>query len=172
MCAIGSLNSHHVRPGSYPLCARLLPPESPQSNWSRKNPRNLRVGHRVDEQVRSVTLPFVKNSAPALSHAYKFCRRQQSRKRPRCSKIRAPIRESSGPTLLRMLSWIVWFERLSKETSAPIATIRSLEPLPGICFFQECTGSFKLQLLHDWWTETWAMTKEDYFTVTCSHWYS
>jgi len=81
--------------------------------------------------------------------------------------------ESSGPTLLRILSWNIWFERLFKEerTSALIAIIKSLEPLPDVCCFQECTGSFESQLLEDgWWMETWAMTKcEDQFAVTRSH---
>ena len=81
--------------------------------------------------------------------------------------------ESSGPTLLRILSWNIWFERLFKEerTSALIATIRSLEPLPDVCCFQECTGGFESQLREDdWWMETWAMTRcEDQFAVTLSH---
>ena len=81
--------------------------------------------------------------------------------------------ESPGPTLLRILSWNIWFERLFKEerTSALIATIKALEPLPDVCCFQECTGGFELQLLgDDWWMDTWVMTKcGDQFAVTRSH---
>jgi len=81
--------------------------------------------------------------------------------------------EPSDPTLLRILSWNIWFERLFKEerTSALIAIIKSLSPLPDVCCFQECTSGFESQLLgDDWWMETWAMTKcKDQFAVTRSH---
>ena len=78
--------------------------------------------------------------------------------------------ESSGPIPLRILTWNIWFEVLFKEerTSALIATIKSLDPLPGVCCFQECTAEFELQLQEDdWWKETWAMSKcADQFAIT------
>ena len=78
--------------------------------------------------------------------------------------------ESSDPVSLRILTWNIWFESLFKEerTSALIATIKSLNPLPDICCFQECTSGFELQLeKDDWWRKTWAMTKcADQFAVT------
>ena len=71
---------------------------------------------------------------------------------------------------LRILTWNVWFENLLKQqrTSALIATIKLLSPLPDVCCFQECTSGFELQLEgDDWWRKTWAMTKcADQFAVT------
>ena len=78
--------------------------------------------------------------------------------------------ETSDPVSLRVLTWNIWFENLlsQQRTSALIATIKSLNPLPDICCFQECTSRFELQLGGDeWWRETWAMTKcADQFAVT------
>jgi len=92
---------------------------------------------------------------------------------PTAVKTAVPYEESAGPTLLQILRWNIWFERHFKEerTSALVATIRSLEPLPDVCCFQECTGGFESQLREDdWWMETWAMTRcEDQCAVTLSH---
>lgn len=78
--------------------------------------------------------------------------------------------ETSDPVSLRILTWNIWFESLFKEerTTALIATIKSLNPLPDVCCFQECTSGFELQLEEDdWWKKTWAMTKRaDQFAVT------
>lgn len=81
--------------------------------------------------------------------------------------------QSEGPTdpiALRILTWNIWFENLFKQqrTSGLISTIKSLNPLPDVCCFQECTAGFELQLQEDdWWRKTWAMTKcEDQFAVT------
>ena len=78
--------------------------------------------------------------------------------------------ETSDPVSLRVLTWNIWFENLlnQQRTSALIATIKSLNPLPDICCFQECTSRFELQLKEDeWWRETWGMTKcADQFAVT------
>jgi hypothetical protein len=74
------------------------------------------------------------------------------------------------PIALRILTWNIWFENTLKRerTSALITTIKSLNPLPDICCFQECTAGFELQLHQDdWWRETWAMTRcADQFAVT------
>ena len=76
----------------------------------------------------------------------------------------------SGPIPLRILTWNIWFENLLKQqrTSALIATIKSLDPLPDVCCFQECTAGFELQLQEDeWWRKTWAMTQcADQFAAT------
>jgi endonuclease/exonuclease/phosphatase family metal-dependent hydrolase len=58
-----------------------------------------------------------------------------------------------------------------QRTAALISTIKSLNPLPDVCCFQECTGGFELQLQgDDWWRKTWAMTKcGDQFAVTGFH---
>lgn len=81
--------------------------------------------------------------------------------------------ESPDPITLRILTWNIWFETLFKEqrTSVLIATIKSLNPLPDVCCFQECTAGFELQLQgDDWWKETWAMTKcADQFAITGFH---
>ena len=78
--------------------------------------------------------------------------------------------ESRNPVALRILTWNIWFENVLKQqrTSALIATIKSLDPLPDVCCFQECTAGFEEQLHQDdWWRETWAMTKcADQFSVT------
>lgn len=78
--------------------------------------------------------------------------------------------ESPDPIALRILTWNIWFENSLKEqrTSALIRTIKSLNPLPDVCCFQECTKGFESQLQgDDWWRETWAMTKcVDQFTAT------
>ena len=78
--------------------------------------------------------------------------------------------ETSDLVSLRVLTWNIWFENLlnKQRTSALIATIKSLNPLPDVCCFQECTSRFELQLEKDeWWRETWAMTKcADQFAVT------
>jgi len=80
----------------------------------------------------------------------------------------------SNPIQLRILTWNIWFENLLKRqrTSALIATIKSLDPLPDVCCFQECTAGFELQLQEDsWWRKTWVMTKcADQFAVT-GFWY-
>ncbi|KAF9644180.1 hypothetical protein BDM02DRAFT_3190850 [Thelephora ganbajun] len=80
--------------------------------------------------------------------------------------------EPSDPISLRILTWNIWFENLLKQqrTSVLIATIKSLNPLPDVCCFQECTEGFELQLQEDdWWRKTWAMTKcADQFAVTGS----
>jgi endonuclease/exonuclease/phosphatase family metal-dependent hydrolase len=63
---------------------------------------------------------------------------------------------------LRILTWNIWFETLYKEqrATALIETIKSLDPLPDVCCFQECTARFELHLQeNDWWRKTWAMTK-------------
>jgi len=77
---------------------------------------------------------------------------------------------SRDPIPLRILTWNIWFENLLKKqrTSALIATVKSLNPLPDVCCFQECTAGFELQLEEDnWWRKTWAMTKcADQFAVT------
>jgi len=54
----------------------------------------------------------------------------------------------SDQITLRILTWNIWFESLFKKqrTSALIATIESLNPLPDVCCFQECTAGFELQL--------------------------
>jgi len=76
----------------------------------------------------------------------------------------------ADPIALRILTWNIWFENLCKQqrTSGLIATIKSLNPLPDVCCFQECTAGFELQLQEDdWWRKTWAMTKcADQFAVT------
>ena len=81
--------------------------------------------------------------------------------------------EPSDPIPLRILTWNIWFEILLRQqrTSALIATIKSLSPLPDVCCFQECTGGFEQQLEEDdWWRKTWAMTKcADQFAVTGFH---
>ena len=80
---------------------------------------------------------------------------------------------TSNPVSLRILTWNIWFENLFKRqrTSALIATIKSLNPIPDVCCFQECTSGFELQLEEDdWWRKTWAMTKcADQFAVTGSN---
>jgi len=81
--------------------------------------------------------------------------------------------EPSDPISLRILTWNIWFEILLRQqrTSALIATIKSLTPLPDVCCFQECTGGFEQQLEgDDWWRKTWAMTKcADQYAVTGFH---
>ena len=78
--------------------------------------------------------------------------------------------EPPEPIVLRILTWNIWFETSLKQqrTSGLIATIKSLDPLPDICCFQECTAGFESQLQQDgWWRNTWAMTKcADQFAVT------
>lgn len=78
--------------------------------------------------------------------------------------------ESPDPLSFRILTWNIWFETLYKEerTTALIETIKSLNPLPDVCCFQECTAGFERQLqADDWWRTTWAMTKcADQFAVT------
>ena len=78
--------------------------------------------------------------------------------------------ESPDPLSFRILTWNIWFETLYKEerTTALIETIKSLNPLPDVCCFQECTAGFERQLqADDWWRITWAMTKcADQFAVT------
>jgi len=82
-------------------------------------------------------------------------------------------KEQGPSSSLRILTWNVWFEILLKQqrTSALIATIKSLTPLPDVCCFQECTSGFEQQLEgDDWWRKTWAMTKcADQFAVTGFH---
>ena len=78
--------------------------------------------------------------------------------------------EAPDPLSFRILTWNIWFETLYKEerTTALIETIKSLNPLPDVCCFQECTAGFERQLqADDWWRTTWAMTKcADQFAVT------
>lgn len=78
--------------------------------------------------------------------------------------------ECPNSTALRILTWNIWFESTLKErrTSILITTIKSLNPLPDVCCFQECTKGFESQLQQDdWWGKTWAMTKcDDQFAVT------
>ena len=78
--------------------------------------------------------------------------------------------ESQNRIALRILTWNIWFENLFKRqrTSALITTIKSLNPLPDVCCFQECTSGFESLLQHDdWWRKTWVMTKcDDQFAVT------
>ena len=78
--------------------------------------------------------------------------------------------EISGPVSFRILTWNIWFENLlqRQRTSALIAAVKSLDPLPDVCCFQECTSPFERQLEgDDWWRKTWAMTKcTDQFAVT------
>jgi hypothetical protein len=80
---------------------------------------------------------------------------------------------SPDPIALRILTWNIWFDTRYKQqrTSALIATIKSLSPLPDVCCFQECTAGFELQLQgDDWWKGTWAMTKcADQFAMTGFH---
>lgn len=80
------------------------------------------------------------------------------------------FKASSGPISLRILTWNIWFENLLKQqrTSALIATIKSLDPLPDVCCFQECTAGFELQLQEDeWWRKMWVTTKcADQFAAT------
>ena len=80
---------------------------------------------------------------------------------------------SPSPTSIRVLTWNIWFEALMKQerTNALTLTIKSLNPLPDVCCFQECTGGFELRLQEDdWWRKTWAMTKcSDQFAVTGFH---
>lgn len=88
-------------------------------------------------------------------------------------KSESQSKESSSPILLRILTWNIWFENLLKKqrTSALIALVKSLDPLPDVCCFQECTVGFELQLQEDeWWRKSWAMTKcADQFAVTGSN---
>ena len=78
--------------------------------------------------------------------------------------------ETPDPVSFRILTWNIWFENLLRRqrTSALIATIKSLDPLPDVCCFQECTSPFERQLRgDDWWRKTWAMTRcADQFAVT------
>jgi hypothetical protein len=80
---------------------------------------------------------------------------------------------TADPISLRILTWNIWFENLLKQqrTSGLIATVKSLNPLPDVCCFQECTAGFELQLQEDdWWRKTWAMTRcADQFAVTGFH---
>jgi hypothetical protein len=80
---------------------------------------------------------------------------------------------SPHPIALRILTWNIWFEVLFKaqRTSVLVATIKSLNPLPDVCCFQECTPNFELQLQEDdWWKKTWVMTKcADQFAATRFH---
>ena len=81
--------------------------------------------------------------------------------------------ETPDPVSFRVLTWNIWFENLlqRQRTSALIATVKSLDPLPDVCCFQECTSPFERQLEDDdWWRKTWAMTKcADQFAVTGFH---
>ena len=81
--------------------------------------------------------------------------------------------ETPGRVSFRILTWNIWFENLlqRQRTSALIATVKSLDPLPDVCCFQECTSAFERQLEgDDWWRKTWVMTKcADQFAVTGFH---